>query len=297
MFAGDFNGNGLTDLALVRQVPGWNTIPIAFANGDGSWSVTNGPAPNFIADWANQPGVRVLAGDFNGNGLSDFALVRQTPGWNTIPIAFANGDGTWNVTNGPAPSFIADWANQPGVRIVAGDFNGNGLTDLALVRQTPGWNTIPIAFANGDGTWNVTNGSAPNFITDWANQPGVRMLAGDFNGNGLTDLALVRQTPGWNTIPIAFANGDGTWNVTNGPAPNFIADWANQAGVRIVAGDFNADGLTDLALVRQAPGWATIPVAFATGDGNWTVTNGLAADFISDWAHQPAVRLASGRYR
>ncbi|MFH8253250.1 hypothetical protein ACH3VR_22985, partial [Microbacterium sp. B2969] len=89
------------------------------------------------------------------------ALVRQTPGWGSIPIAFANGDGTWNITNGAAgPDFIPSWANQPGVRLVPGDFNGNGLTDIALVRQTPGWGSIPIAFANGDGTWNITNGAA-----------------------------------------------------------------------------------------------------------------------------------------
>ena len=108
------------------------------------------------------------------------ALVRQTPGWNTIPVAFANGNGTWSITNAVAPNFIADWANQPGVRIVSGDFNGNGFTDLALVRQTPGWNTIPVAFANGDGTWTITNGQAPNFIGDWANQPGVRLQPGDY---------------------------------------------------------------------------------------------------------------------
>jgi len=68
--------------------------------------------------------VRVVAGDFNGNGLTDIALVRQTPGWDSIPIAFANGDGTWNITNGPAPEFIGldSWSSAPGVRVVAGDY-------------------------------------------------------------------------------------------------------------------------------------------------------------------------------
>jgi hypothetical protein len=297
LVTGDFSGNGLTDIALVRQTPGWGSIPIAFANGDGTWSISNGPAPVFIPDWANQPGVRLVPGDFNGNGLTDIALVRQTPGWASIPIAFANGDGTWSISNGAAPNFIPDWANQPGVRLVPGDFNGNGLTDIALVRQTPGWASIPIAFANGDGTWNISNGAAPNFIPDWANQPGVRLVPGDFNGNGLTDIALVRQTPGWASIPIAFAKGDGTWNISNGAAPNFIPDWANQPGVRLVAGDFNDDGITDIALVRQTPGWASIPVAFANGDGTWKITNGAAPDFIPDWANQPGVRLAPGTYR
>ena len=90
----------------------------------------------------------------------------------SIPVAFANGDGTWNVTNGPVADFITSWASAPGVRVVAGDFNGNGLTDLALVRQTPGWGSIPVAFANGDGTWNITNGPVADFITSWRVRPG-----------------------------------------------------------------------------------------------------------------------------
>ena len=186
MVTGDFNGNGLTDIALVRQMPGWDSIPIAFANGDGTWNITNGPAPNFIgvANWSSTPGVRVVTGDFNGNGLTDIALVRQEPGWDSIPIAFANGDGTWNITNGAAPNFIgvANWSSTPGVRVVTGDFNGNGLTDIALVRQEPGWDTIPIAFANGDGTWTITNGQADNFLggANWSSTPGVRVIAGDY---------------------------------------------------------------------------------------------------------------------
>jgi murein tripeptide amidase MpaA len=168
-------------IALVRQTPGWQTIPVSFSGGDGTWRVTNGPASPFITDWAHQPGVRVVPGDFNGNGLTDLALVRQTPGWASIPIAFANGDGTWTITNGPAPQFITDWAHQPGVRVITGDFNGNGLTDIALIRQTPGWASIPIAFANGNGTWTITNGSAAEFA-GWAQQPGVRVAAGDYHG-------------------------------------------------------------------------------------------------------------------
>ncbi len=354
--AGDFNGNGLTDIALVRQTPGWASIPIAFANGDGTWNITNGPVRRVHPSWAHQPGVRVVAGDFNGNGLTDIALVRQTPGWASIPIAFANGDGTWNITNGGAPDFIPSWASspgcgsspatstatasptsrwcarrragrsipiafangdgtwnitngparrlhrrlgqQPGVRVVTGDFNGNGLTDIALVRQTPGWASIPIAFANGDGTWNITNGGAPlTSSPDWAQQPGVRVVTGDFNGNGLTDIALVRQTPGWASIPIAFANGDGTWNITNGGAPHFIPDWAHQPGVQVVAGDFNRNGLTDIALVRQTPGWATIPVAFSNGDGTWNITNGGAPQTSSrPGPTPPGVRLVTGDF-
>jgi hypothetical protein len=295
LMLGNFSGSGLADVALVRQTPGWSSIPVASANGDGTWNVTNGAAPQFITDWAHQPGVTLIAGDFNGNGLTDLALVRQTPGWSSIPMAFSNGDGTWTITNRPAPEFISDWAHQPGVTVVAGDFNGSGRTALALVRQTPGWSTIPIASSNGDGTWTITNGAAPQFITDWAHQPGVRVVAGTFGLNGRTDLALVRQTPGWSTIPVAFANGDGTWTIANRDAPQFT-EWAHQPGVRVVAGDFNRNGRTDLALVRQTPGWSTIPVAFSNGDGAWTITNRDAPQFVADWAHEPGVRVVGAGF-
>jgi hypothetical protein len=55
---------------------------------------------------------------------NSIALVRQTPGWDSIPIAFANGDGTWNITNGPAPEFIGldSWSSAPGVRVIAGAY-------------------------------------------------------------------------------------------------------------------------------------------------------------------------------
>jgi hypothetical protein len=39
---------------------------------------------------------------------------------------------------------------------------------------------------------------------------------------------------GWTTIPVAFANGDGTWTVTNQPAGQF-AGWAAAAGAAAYA--------------------------------------------------------------
>ena len=37
-----------------------------------------------------------------------------------------------------------------------GDFSGSGRTDIALVGGQ-GWTTVPVAFANGGGTWTITN--------------------------------------------------------------------------------------------------------------------------------------------
>ncbi len=276
---GDFNHDGFSDIALLRQTPGWGTMPVAFGAGGGSWQITNQGIGDF-ASWATAPGVVPLVGDFNHDGFSDVALLRQTPGWGTVPIAFGAGGGTWQITNQPVGDYAA-WAATPGVTPLVGDFNHDGYTDIALLRQTPGWGTVPVAFAAGGGSWQITNQPAGDFPT-WATAPGVQALVGDFNHDGWTDIALLRQTSGWGTMPVAFAAGGGTWQVTNGSIGIF-ASLAATSGVLPLVGDFNHDGFTDVALLRQTPGWSTMPVAFAAGGGNWQITDDTADPFTS-WA-------------
>jgi hypothetical protein len=60
--ATDVNGDGSTDFTLTG-VSGWNTLPTAFSNSNGSFTVTNAYVGDFAA-WAATPGMKVLAGDF-----------------------------------------------------------------------------------------------------------------------------------------------------------------------------------------------------------------------------------------
>jgi hypothetical protein len=267
---------GRTDIALTAG-PNWASIPVAFSVGDGTFQVTNASVQGF-ATFAAEPGVRVLTGDFNGNGCTDIALTGNAD-WASIPVAFSNGDGTFNVTNASAQDF-ATWAAQPGAKVVTGDFNGDGLTGIALTGVPP-LDFIAQASSVGDGTFNVTSGIVQDFAI-WAAQPGVKVLTGDFDGDGRTDIALC-GVPGWDFIAVAFSEGDGVFRVTNASAPDF-ATWAAQPGVEVLTGDFDGDGRTDIALTG-VPGWASIPVAFSNGDGTFKVTNASAQDFAT-WAAQ-----------
>ncbi|WP_159716444.1 hypothetical protein [Geminicoccus flavidas] len=61
-------------------------------------------------------------------------------------------------------------------------------------------------------------------------------------------------------MSLATSNG---FAVHNPPAFDFAGCAATQV-VTALTGKFNGDSRTDLALVRQAPGWSTVPVALAT---------------------------------
>ncbi|SEO47066.1 FG-GAP-like repeat-containing protein [Actinacidiphila rubida] len=223
--SGDFDHDGRTDLALVGG-GGWGSVPVAFSNGDGTFRIANASSVDF-AGWAAVPGARIEVGDVNGDGRTDIALVPgpDTPWWYTLPVAFSNGDGTFRVTNAPSADF-AGWAQVPGAQVVSGDFDHDGRTDLALVGGG-GWGSVPVAFSNGDGTFRVTNASSVDFA-GWAAVPGVKARVGDFDGDGRTDIALVRgpDTPWWYTLPVAFSSGDGTFRITNAAADRFDR-WAS----------------------------------------------------------------------
>jgi hypothetical protein len=106
---GDFNGDGIQDLA----VAGYST-QIFLGNGDGTFQ----PSTSLSAS-----GSSITVGDFNGDGKADLAMV--WPDNYIVSVYFGHGDGTF--TQGPSQSTGEfPWA------ITAGDFNGDGASDLAV---------------------------------------------------------------------------------------------------------------------------------------------------------------------
>ena len=285
---GDFNNDGFTDVALTG-VSGWASIPVAFSNGNGNFTVTNSSVVNFPT-WATTPSAKIFTGDFNGDGRIDMALVGGA-GWASIPVALSNGNGAFTVVNANVGPNFGSWATTAGVKILPGDFNGDGLTDFALSGGA-GWASVPVAFSQGNGNFNVTNFSVSNFPV-WAATTGTKLQAGDFNADGRTDLA-VTSGPGWASIPVAFSNGNGTFNVTNGAVGSAFNTWSNTQGARMVAADFNGDGRTDFGLTGPF-GWASIPIAISQGNGNWTITNQYVPNFPT-WATNSTAQLILGDF-
>lgn len=282
---GDFDGDGATDVALAG-VSGWTTVPVAFSRRDGTFFVTNTGLADFPG-WAASSGAKLVAGDFNGDGAADLALVGG-PGWTTLPVAFSARNGAFTVKNRPLALFPG-WA-QSSARPIVGDFNGDGADDIALVGG-PGWTTIPIAFSNRDGTFRVVNKPVADF-PGWAQNPAAKIVAADLDNDGDTDIAMV-GVPGWKTIPTAFSNRDGTFTVKNEHLDQF-ADWAAADGVQAVAGRFRAGAPRGIALAG-GPGWVSAPIAHSNTNGTYWQENKSVSSFPL-WARTPGAKLVAGDF-
>jgi hypothetical protein len=258
---GDFNGDGKDDILLMKK--GWRSMPIAFSNGDGTFNVTNKRGDYFLT-WAfESPNVERFVGDFNGDGFDDVALLGK--GWSGIALAISNGDGSFD-TKYDGGGNVAQWAfTTPNVERFVGDFNGDGKSDFALLVK--GWWGIPVALSKGDGTFINTYKNGGNVAKLCFLDSNTKRYAGDFNGDGKTDLALLGHD--WEGIPIAFSKGNGEFINTykkNSFLSKYLVPLASQAFV----GDFNGDGKSDFSLLLEGlNSWGWIPMTHSKGNGDF----------------------------
>ena len=151
-----------------------------------------------------------------------------------IRLAISRSGGQFSIYDNPDPYFSM-WARTAGAKVLTGDFNRDGATDIAIT-GAPGWASVPVATSLGNGTFAVSNVQNPQFA-GWASLPGVRAIVGDFNGDGYSDIALTGGV-GWGTIVVGLGIGAGFFAPTTWAVHRFPG-WATDTSATVFTGQLN----------------------------------------------------------
>ena len=226
--AGDFNGDSQPDLTFGSTATDSTYV----------WT-RNAMSTGFAQEGASYPGVGhrtdLVAADFNGDGRLDIASANSTGG--TVSVLLRNAANTAFISVSPDVT-----VGVRALRLTTADFNGDGRVDLAV--SVYELNQVVVLIGVGNGTF-----AAQPPIGVGAGPVGV--ASGDFNRDGAADLAVANQ--GDRTVNVLLRSGNGFVPDPSSPLPT------GQNGANgIAAADFNADGLSDLAVSNQTSRTVTV---------------------------------------
>ncbi len=294
----DFDGDGKTDFALVRNVGGG-------ANGQIEWFIKfNGTNGYKGADWGLASDFFTPA-DFDGDGKTDIAV------WRPVSAGQPDGNAYFYILQSQTNTVrIEDFGQSGDDPSVVGDYDGDGKADVAVYREgansgqqstwffrgslnNPNKNITYVPWGNngdfpspgdydGDGKYDfviqrANNGSGvfwfmqstAGYKTQTFGYGTDTIAPGDFDGDGKTDLGLIRDIDGnlhWYYAP---SSGGGYIETVFG----YDTDYAIQ-------GDYDGDGKTDVAVYRPSPNKdETVFWYFGSTSGSNVISYGTEFDY------------------
>lgn len=249
----DFNGDGKTDFATVRNTGGGS-------NGQITWYVGENSVAGTVSykEWGLSNDFFVPE-DYDGDNKTDHAVWRPGPG----------GVAAWYIFQSQTNTVRAELFGQTGDEPrVVGDYDGDGKADLAVYRGGA-------ALGDQSSWFYRTTPGGPVFGRVWG-QNGDFPAPGDYDGDGKRDFAVQRNHAGgqaafWFNYAAAAPGVMSRFVVFGTPSDN------------IVPGDYNGDGKTDLAVARSVGGvinWFIEP-STALGTFDTVLFGAASTDFLT----------------
>jgi len=237
--AGDFNGDGILDLAV--GTGGGITILLGAGNGTFQMGET-------FAGSANNDLGNLAVKDLNKDGKLDIVTAEGT-------VLLGNGDGTFR-------PYYTVFNPVVAYSVAVGDFNGDGIPDLAFGYSIPLPVGVAVLLGNGNGTF-----QAPvKYSLQALSSPPNALVAADLNGDGKLDLAGSSEVGVW----LLFGNGNGTFQEPQAITEPF---WIPSS---IAVGDYNDDGKLDLAVANGSD--YSVTIFTGNGAGVFTYAGELGTD-------------------
>jgi len=163
------------------------------------------------------------------------------------------------------------------VGIAVGDFNGDGMLDIATANQYA--STASVLLNTGSGFATHTD-----YPTEVGSEP-LGIAVGDFNGDGMLDIATAIYA---STASVLLNLGDGFATYTDYPV--------GSGTIGIAVGDFNGDGKPDITTANWFD--STVSVLLNSGDGfathtDYPVGNSPCAIAVGDFNGDGKIDIAT----
>ena len=235
LVSGDFNEDGLPDIAVVAA--GDDSVGVLLAVGNGRFApaarVSLGHSPQAIA-----------VGDLNGDGALDVVTGDNGLDGATVTVLLGSGDGTF-VLKGSYPSA------SPLMDVAVGDVTADGVADVVI-----GGYDGPCILA-GDGAGGLLSST---LVPTGASCDSV--VLADFNLDGHLDLAATRyEFEEYNDFVTLLSDGAG----------GFLPQTAHRGFLEpgaLATGDLFGDGRTDLVFLERLEGTGVVEGYLGDGLGS-----------------------------
>jgi uncharacterized protein (TIGR03437 family) len=246
----DFNNDGIPDIVGGSGSPyafagnSNNALDVLLGNGDGTFA-----APP-VVQVGTTPLAFALAGDFNNDGKMDVVAMSQRT--NTLFFYAGKGDGT---VAAPVSTTLGGSFNNA-LGAIPGDFNGDGVADLAILTNTG----VSIALSQKNGSFQPLN-QIYQTATSTNN-----IAVGDFNGDGKLDFATPICSTSGGPTTIHVYNGSGTGAFTD--SQPFRMNYCPAMFTQV---DINGDKRADIVALNNTgasgAAYASVDVIINQGQG------------------------------